>query len=106
MYEPDDRKILPLKVEPLSIEVTTKPFSGETDAVTEPLTILLANCASGAKAALGILNNCSPLPDMNEPDDKKTFPMKVEPLSIEVTTNPLSGDTDAVTEPLTMRLAN
>ena len=28
-----------------------------------------------------------------------TLPLNVEPLTIEVTKNPLSGDTDAVTEP-------
>ena len=31
--------MLPLNVEPLAIDVTTNPAFGETDAVTDPLTI-------------------------------------------------------------------
>ena len=62
--------------------------------------------ASSTNADLGILNKFSPLPLKNEPDDKNTEPLNVEPLSIEVTTNPSSGDTDAVTDPLVMNVDN
>ena len=55
--------------------------------------------ASSTNADFGILNKFSPLPLKNEPDDKNIEPLKVEPLSIEVTTNPSSGATEAVTEP-------
>ena len=37
---------------------------------------------------------------MNEPDERNTEPLKVEPLAIDSTTNPLSSETEAVTEPL------
>ena len=51
-----------------------------------------------------MLNNPSPLPLKNEPDDKKILPLNILPESTEVTTNPLSGLTDAVTLPLAIRL--
>ena len=53
----------PLKVEPLSIEVTTNPLLGATDAVTEPLTTWNA---SPVKLENGISNKLIPLP-LNEP---------------------------------------
>ena len=56
--------------------------------------------ASSVNAALGILNNFSPLPLINEPEAIKILPLNVEPLTIDVTTKPFSGETDAVTEPL------
>ena len=70
MNEPDDRKILPLNVEPLSNDLTTNPKSGLTEAVTLPLFISVETNASSVNAALGMLNNCSPLPDINEPEAK------------------------------------
>ena len=78
---------------------TLKNPSGDTDAVTEPVVIKLESNASSTNADFGILNKFSPLPLKNEPDDKNIEPLKVEPLSIEVTTNPSSGATEAVTEP-------
>ena len=41
---------------------TLKPKSGATEAVTLPLNKIFDVKASGANAALGILNNPSPLP--------------------------------------------
>ena len=38
------------------------PLFGDTDAVTEPLAIEVATCASGVKAERGISNNPAPLP--------------------------------------------
>ena len=90
----------PKKVEPLSIEVTTNPSSGLTEAVTLPLTISVDNNASSVSAFFGISNKLAPLPLNTEPDDNLTSPKKVEPLSIEVTINPSSASTEAVTEPL------
>ena len=81
--------MLPLNVEPLATDVTTNPFVGETEAVTEPLLISVDTKASCVKAALGILNSFSPLPDKYEPDDKNILPLNVEPLATDVTTNPL-----------------
>ena len=52
-------EILPLKVEPLAIEVTNKPVSGATEAVTLPLAI---RNTSLANADCGISNNPLPLP--------------------------------------------
>ena len=101
--EPLLRKILPLNIEPLSTEVTTNPSLGDTDAVTEPLTINDDNNASSVRAERGMLNKFSPLPENDEPDDRNILPLKIEPLSTEVTTNPKSGDTEAVTEPLTIK---
>ena len=55
-----------------------------------------------------MLNNPSPLPLKNPlPDGIVTFPLtkrepvNVEPLAIDVTLNPSSGFTDAVTDPVT-----
>ena len=53
----------PVNCEPLSAEITLNPKSGDTDAVTEPDLISVEINASGVKAALGILNNRSPLPE-------------------------------------------
>ena len=97
--EPDDKNIEPEKVEPLSIEVTTNPLSGATDAVTEPLVINVDKSASSVKAERGISNKSSPLPLYFEPDDSVMFPKKVEPLASDVTTKPASLDTDALTLP-------
>ena len=73
--EPDDKKILPLNVEPLAVDFTTNPSESETDAVTLPLAIKFEISASGDKAVLGILNNLSPLPLNEEPDDNSTPPL-------------------------------
>ena len=51
----------PVNCEPLSIDSTLKPLSGETDAVTEPLAI---NIASSESADCGILNRPLPSPLM------------------------------------------
>ena len=96
----------PVKVEPLSTLFTLKPNSGDTDAVTLPLAITVTSKASGASAALGISNNPAPLPLYIEPDDKNTEPLNVEPLATEVTINPLSVSTDAVTDPLNIFVAS
>ena len=64
------------------------------------------NNASGVNAALGISNNLAPLPLNDEPLFTETPPLtnnepvNCEPLSIDSTLNPYSGETDAVTEPL------
>ena len=65
--------IEPVKVEPLSADVTTNPVSGVTEAVTLPLFIsveISASIASCDNAVNGISNKSAPLP------------LKVEPLSI------------------------
>ena len=98
--DPDDKKTLPVKVDPLTVLSTTNPLVGETEAVTLPLAILNTSCDN---ADCGMLNNPSPLPLKNEPDDRNILPLKVEPRSGEITKNPVSGDTDAVTLPLAMR---
>ena len=98
--EPLSTLTSPKNVEPLSTEVTTSPSSRVTDAVIEPVTISVDNNASLVSADRGISNNPSPLPLNIEPDDNVTSPKKVEPLSIEVTTNPSLGVTEAVTLPL------
>ena len=94
----------PVNCEPLPSDSTLNPKSGETEAVTLPLAILNE---SPLNADCGILNNPSPLPLKNPlPDGIVTLPstdiepLNVEPLSAEFTTNPLLGETDAVTEPL------
>ena len=97
--EPDDKNIEPVNVEPLVSEFTTNPSLGETDAVTEPLLINVDKSASSVKAERGISNKFSPLPLYFEPDDNVISPKKVEPLPSDVTTNPFSLDTDAVTSP-------
>ena len=103
--EPDCTLTSPKKVEPLSIDSTTKPSFGETDAVTEPLVISFDSNASSVNAVLGILNNCSPLPLKNEPllietpPSTSIEPVNCEPLSIDFTLKPSSLETDAVTLP-------
>ena len=99
-------KILPLNLEPLAIEVTTNPVFGDTDAVTEPDFISVDINASSVKAERGISDNPLPLPLKNPLPVgivilplTRILPLKVEPLTNEVTKNPLSGDTEAVTEP-------
>ena len=59
---------LPLNVEPLTIEVTKNPVSGDTDAVTEPLLISVDINASKVRAERGISNNLAPLPLYDEPE--------------------------------------
>ena len=113
--EPDVSLSSPVNVEPLTSEVTTKPSFGSTEAVTEPvvnifasaaIAALIASCVSSDNAARGMSNNFSPLPLNELPLSTRTSPKKVEPLSIEVTTKPSDGDTDAVTDPLTIKEDN
>ena len=89
---------------------TTNPLFGEIDAVAEPLVILLEISASTVKAERGISDNPAPLPLKNPPPIgivieplTEILPLNVEPLAIDSTKNPLSGATDAVTLPLTIR---
>jgi len=98
--EPLLKKTEPLNVEPLAVEVTKYPLLGETDAVTLPLAMNEDNNASSVSAERGISKNNLPDELMNEPLAIKILPLKMEPLSIEVTTNPSLGSTDAVIEPL------
>ena len=98
---------LPLKVEPLSIEITKNPVSGVTDAVIEPVANWVVSNASGVKAERGMFVNPAPLPLKNPLPVgivilplTTTLPLNVEPLAIASTKNPLLGDTDAVILPL------
>ena len=87
--------------------LTSKPLNSSIDAVAAPLTIKFESNASGVSAALGMLNNASPLPlKYPLPDGMVIFPKNVEPLSIDSTINPPSGLTDAVTEPLDNLIAS
>ena len=80
---------LPLKAEPLSIEITKNPFSGVTDAVTLPLAIIVDINASGVRAERGISNNLAPLPLNDEPELNSIPPLtNNEPVNCE----PLSND--------------
>ena len=88
---------LPLNIEPLSIDVTTNPSFGLVDAVTLPLAI---NGDVSESADNGISNKFLPLPLNTEPLLNLILPLKVEPLTSEVTKNPSSGETEAVTLPL------
>ena len=54
-------------MEPLCNEVTTKPVSGDTEAVTEPDLISVDTNASSVNAERGISNNPAPLPLKTEP---------------------------------------
>ena len=89
---------------------TTNPLFGEIDAVAEPLVIRFDTNASSVKAERGISDNPTPLPLKNplpfgiitEPLTE-ILPLKVEPLTTEVTNKPVLGATDAVTLPLTIR---
>ena len=60
--------ILPLKVEPLTIEVTKNPLFGDTEAVTEPDFISVDINASCDNAERGISNKPAPLPLYDEPE--------------------------------------
>ena len=109
LNEPLVNWISPKKVEPLTCEFTTNPSIGSTDAVTLPVANLeasidcnavIADCASSDNAVSGISNNNAPLPLNEEPLSTLTSPKKVEPISVEVTTNPSTGEVDAVTLPL------
>ena len=93
-------------MEPLSLDITLNTLSS-VEAVTLALAINVVRSASSVSAERGILNNFSPLP-LKEPVCTFTSPVwiftspkKVEPLSIEVTINPFSESTEAVTLPLT-----
>ena len=81
-----DNSLATIKLPSIEPDVfTTNPKFGETDAVTEPLEILLI---SNDSADSGILNNPSPLPLKKPlPDGISTLPIKIEPLSTEVTLN-------------------
>ena len=99
--------ILPVKVEPLSIEITKNPVSGVTDAVIEPVANWVVSNASGVKAERGMFVNPAPLPLKNPLPVgivilplTTILPLNVEPLAIASTKNPLLGDTDAVILPL------
>jgi len=99
----------PVNVEPLSIEVTTNPVSGATEAVTLPLFIsvdisaLIASCES---ALSGISNKSEPLPLNVEPlfisipPLINNEPVNSEPLITDSTINPRSTSTEAVTLPV------
>jgi hypothetical protein len=80
---------------------TLNPFTGSIDAVAEPENIKFVSKFEIAER--GILNNFSPLPLKNEPDDRKILPLNVEPLAVDFTTNPSESETDAVTLPLAIK---
>ena len=93
---------------PLIWLFTTKPLSGETDAVAEP-DIILSNCKSSS-ASNGILYNPAPSPlykdavidseTCNEPlSSTLTEPELIDESKFSTLKNP-SGSTDAVTEPV------
>ena len=52
-----------MNCEPLSNDSTLNPVSGETDAVTEPLSNEVAINVSVANADRGISNKSAPLPE-------------------------------------------
>ena len=79
---PDERNMLPLKVEPLATLCTTNPNSSLTEAVTLPLDIILEINASSANAALGISNNPPPLPLKKLPDTAIIFPPVINKLPV------------------------
>ena len=101
--DPDERNILPLKVEPRSGEITKNPVSGDTDAVTLPLAMRAEICASSVKADLGISNKSLPLPLNTLPLDNLTLPKNNDPLILDDTTNPNLSLTEAVTLPLAIK---
>ncbi len=82
----------PVNCEPLSKDSTLNPSFGDTDAVTLPLAILFN---SSDKAENGISNNPAPLPLNTDAD---TEPEKLDVAAN--TSNPLSGEIDAVADPL------
>ena len=92
-YIKEDESIyaLPLKCEPLAIDNTLNPYSGATDAVTEPDDISVDVNASGVRAERGISNNPLPLPlniDADILPNTSTLPVNSEPLKIDSTLNP------------------
>ena len=96
-------------VEPTNSDFTLNPKFGETDAVTEPLAILDDWTTCSASADNGMLNKPAPLPLNIEADTSPltirlslslTEPVNSEPLTTEITWNPVFGVTDAVTDPL------
>ena len=88
------------------MDSTLKKPAGSNDAVTEPVMILDESKASSVSAVLGISNKSLPEPLNTEPDESFTSPIKVEPLSSDVTKNPSTGETDAVTAPLTIKFVS
>ena len=84
---------------------------GDTEAVTEPDLISDDTKASNVKAERGISNKRAPLPLNDEPEFisipplTNNEPLKREPNSTEVTTNPIFGATEAVTLPLAIKVA-
>ena len=101
---------LPVNLLPTIGDVTTNPKLGVADAVTEPLNIF--DVSKSEIAESGISNKFLPLP-LNEPLLKNIpapltnkLPLKREPLATDVTTNPILGDTDAVTDPDLISVVN
>ena len=92
-------------IDAVIVVLTTNPKFGEIDAVTEPLAILFI---LNDNADSGISLNPAPLPLKKEPSlnvsipSTLTLPSNVEPLSVDVTTNPALGATVALTAPLTI----
>ena len=86
---------LPLILVPFSTDSTTNPLSGIADAVTEPDAILNTSCDN---ADNGKSNKPAPLPVNIDAD---TVYSK---LAGTFTTNPSTGDIDAVAEPLAILL--
>ena len=82
---------LPLNEDAVTVVLTTNPKFGEIDAVAEPLAI---RNESPVKDENGISNNPLPLPLNTDAD--------IEPEKFDTeanTSNPLSGEIDAVAEP-------
>ena len=73
---------LPVNSEPLVSDITTNPLSGDTEAVTEPLCIVVAATTSSASADNGISNNPAPLPLKKFPVSSVTLPNTfIEPVN-------------------------
>jgi len=62
--------------------------------------------ASSVSADFGISNNSAPLPLNILPLLNLKLPLNVEPLASEITTNPSSSETDAVTLPVANKPAS
>jgi hypothetical protein len=81
------------------------PNVGLTEAVTLPLVILVAATTSSESAENGMFRNPLPSPTKIEPLSTyalpliRTLPVICEPLVGDLTTNPYTSLTDAVTEP-------
>ena len=96
--DPDILK-LPVNCEPTSFDITANPKLGDTDAVTDPVAIFTACATCSANADNGISNNPLPLPLNIDADTEKSNCAKV------FTERPLSGEIDAVAEPLDIKVA-